>query len=92
MTPDRPQDREGELFVMEPLDELDTSWLVTAVFRHQTETGSEVASRLLSDWQYSVRQFVKVMPRDYKRVLNAIKAAEEAGDDIDEAIMAAAKG
>ena len=81
-----------EMVDLEPLDELDTSWLVTAVFRHQTETGSEVASRLLSDWQYSVRQFVKVMPRDYKRVLNAIKAAEEAGDDIDEAIMAAAKG
>jgi glutamate synthase (NADPH/NADH) large chain len=32
------------------------------------------------------------MPRDYKRVLNAIRVAEEAGADIDEAIMAAAKG
>ena len=77
---------------LEPLDELDVSWLVTAVFRHQNETGSEVASRILSDWQYTVRQFVKVMPKDYKRVLAAIKAAEEAGADIDEAIMAAAKG
>jgi glutamate synthase (NADPH/NADH) large chain len=81
-----------EMVDVDPLDDLDTSWLVTAIFRHQSETGSEVASRILSDWQYTVRQFVKVMPRDYKRVLAAIKAAEEAGADIDEAIMAAAKG
>ncbi|MCB1037929.1 MAG: glutamate synthase subunit alpha, partial [Acidimicrobiales bacterium] len=81
-----------EMVDLDPLDDLDTSWLVTAIFRHQKETGSEVAGRILSDWQYTVRQFVKVMPRDYKRVLGAIRAAEEAGRDIDEAIMAAAKG
>ena len=81
-----------EMVDLDPLDDLDVSWLVTAVFRHQNETGSEVARRILSDWQYSVRQFVKVMPRDYKRVLGAIAAAEESGTDIDEAIMAAAKG
>ncbi|HMS88942.1 MAG: glutamate synthase large subunit [Acidimicrobiales bacterium] len=81
-----------EMVDLDPLDDLDTSWLVTAVFRHQSETGSEVAGRILSDWQYAAHQFVKVMPRDYKRVLGAIRAAEEAGADIDEAIMAAAKG
>ncbi|WP_426573018.1 glutamate synthase large subunit [Aquihabitans sp. McL0605] len=81
-----------EMVDLDPLDDLDTSWLVTRIFRHQSETGSEVASRILSDWQYSVRQFVKVMPRDYKRVLAAIKGAEESGTDIDEAIMAAARG
>ena len=87
-----PQLVNDEMVDLDPLDDLDTSWLVTAVFRHQNETGSEVAGRILSDWQYTVRQFVKVMPRDYKRVLSAIKAAEEAGSDIDEAIMAAARG
>jgi glutamate synthase (NADPH/NADH) large chain len=80
-----------EMVDLDPLDDLDQSWLVTAIFRHQQETGSEVAARILSDWQYAVRQFVKVMPRDYKRVLEAIRSAEEAGTDIDEAIMAAAR-
>jgi glutamate synthase (NADPH/NADH) large chain len=80
-----------EMVDLDPLDDLDRSWLVTAVFRHQTETGSDVAARILSDWQYAERQFVKVMPRDYKRVLAAIRSAEEAGTDIDEAIMAAAR-
>ena len=81
-----------EMVELEPLDELDRTWLVSTVFRHRDETGSEVASRLLTDWQFSVGQFAKVMPRDYKRVLMAIKEAEESGADIDEAIMAAARG
>jgi glutamate synthase (NADPH/NADH) large chain len=87
-----PQLVNDEMVDLDPLDDLDISWLVTAVFRHQNETGSEVAGRILSDWQYSVPQFVKVMPRDYKRVLAAIRAAEESGSDIDDAIMAAARG
>ena len=32
------------------------------------------------------------MPRDYKRVLEAIAEAEQNGTDVDEAIMAAAHG
>ena len=38
------------------------------------------------------RHFVKVMPRDYKRVLQAIAEAERDGNDVDKAIMAAAHG
>ncbi len=81
-----------EMVELESLDDLDVSWLVTAIFRHQNETGSEVASRILTDWQYTVGQFRKVMPKDYSNVLRAIRAAEEAGADIDDAIMAAARG
>ena len=32
------------------------------------------------------------MPKDYRRVLDAISAAEEQGQDVEEAVMAAAKG
>ena len=77
---------------LEPLDDLDRTWLVSTIYRHQTETGSTVAERLLADWTYSAEQFTKVMPRDYKRVLQAIRKAEETGSDIDAAIMAAAAG
>ena len=77
---------------LEPLDDLDRTWLVSTIYRHQTETGSTVAERLLADWTWSAEQFTKVMPRDYKRVLQAIRAAEETGSDIDAAIMAAAAG
>jgi glutamate synthase (NADPH) large chain len=42
-----------------------------------------------------LKKFVKVMPRDFKRVLQAIAEAEQAGADEDgiaTAIMAAANG
>jgi glutamate synthase (NADPH/NADH) large chain len=39
-----------------------------------------------------LKSFVKVMPRDYRRVLEAIAEAERKGDNVDEAIMAAASG
>ena len=35
---------------------------------------------------------MKVMPRDYRRVLEAMREAEAAGIPVDEAIMAAAHG
>jgi glutamate synthase (NADPH/NADH) large chain len=37
---------------------------------------------VLGEWQQSVRQFVKVMPRDYKRVLSAQARAAAAGRDV----------
>ncbi len=44
------------------------------ISEHQKYTGSTVAERLLSDWDNSLKKFVKVMPRDYKRVLEEMKA------------------
>ncbi len=81
-----------ELVDVEPLDEADNKTLRDLVARHAAETGSTVAAALLADWSDAVLRFGKIMPRDYKRVLEAAKAAEETGSDIDEAIMAAAHG
>ena len=53
---------------------------------------SAVGNAILSDWDEQLKHFVKVMPRDYKRVLVAIAEAERTGEDVDEAIMAAARG
>ena len=39
--------------------------------RHREHTGSEVAGRLLADWDAAAEDFVKVLPTDYKRVLRA---------------------
>jgi glutamate synthase (NADPH) large chain len=46
----------------------------------------------LNDWTDGQRRFAKVMPRDYKRVLEAIAEAERSGADPDQAIMAVASG
>jgi glutamate synthase (NADPH/NADH) large chain len=81
-----------ELVELEPLDDDDQVTLRELVARHAAETGSTVAAALLADWGDAVERFGKIMPRDYKRVLEAAKAAEETGNDVDEAIMAAAHG
>jgi glutamate synthase (NADPH/NADH) large chain len=59
---------------------------------HARETGSEIAQRVLADWAQTQTQFVKVMPTDYRRVLEAAAQARAEGRDETEAVMAAARG
>ncbi|NCA98881.1 MAG: glutamate synthase large subunit [Clostridia bacterium] len=61
----------------------------TMVERHAAYTGSEHAARLLRDWDHTVSCLVKVMPKDYERMQNAIKAVEASGLSGEEALMAA---
>jgi glutamate synthase (NADPH/NADH) large chain len=81
-----------EMVDLDPLDDDDQVWLRDVVARHQAETGSVVAQRLLAGWTDEVERFVKVMPADYKRVLEAARLAEERGLSVDEAVMSAAHG
>ncbi len=81
-----------EMVDLDPLDEDDREFLRDIIIRHHAETGSEVARRLLADWDVAVDRFGKVMPTDFKRVLSAREAARRDGRDIDKAIMEAAHG
>jgi glutamate synthase (NADPH/NADH) large chain len=81
-----------EMVDLEPLDDSDAALLRELVERHRAETGSAVAGRLLADWELALARFVKVMPKDYKRVLDAASRAEQEGRDVNEAVMAAAHG
>jgi glutamate synthase domain-containing protein 3 len=47
----------------------DMSELLELLELHHRNTGSTIAAELLENWPKSVKQFVKVMPTDYKRVL-----------------------
>ncbi len=58
-----------EMVDLDELDEADVEWLREHIQRHHDETDSPVAKRLLNAWDDAVDQFVKVMPKDYKRVL-----------------------
>ncbi|MGZ6975157.1 MAG: glutamate synthase large subunit [Acidimicrobiia bacterium] len=81
-----------EMVDLDPLDEEDAEFLREVIRRHYEETGSAVAQRILERWRREVEHFAKVMPKDYKRVLEAARIAEERGMSVDEAIMAASHG
>jgi glutamate synthase (NADPH/NADH) large chain len=82
----------GEMVDLDPTDEDDQAFLRAVVAKHAKETDSTVARALLDRWHEAVRHFVKIMPKDYKRVLEAAALAEEKGLSVDEAIMAASHG
>ncbi len=82
-----------EMVDLEPLDADDVAFLSQVVGRHHDETGSAVAERILQAWpDRGASEFVKVMPTDYRRVLDARQRAREAGQDEMVAVMAAAHG
>ncbi|HMZ13222.1 MAG TPA: glutamate synthase large subunit [Mycobacterium sp.] len=81
-----------EMVDLDEFDDADAEWLHDMLVAHVDATDSAVGQRILSDWPKQMGDFVKVMPRDYKSVLQAIAAAEAAGEDVDQAIMAAAHG
>jgi len=61
----------------------------TLVQRHLDHTGSERARSILAAWDSFVPRFVKVMPKDYKRMLACLDRAKAQGLTGDEAVMAA---
>ncbi len=65
-----------ELFKLK--DQNDRNDLHQLVQRHQQYTGSHVAGRLLADWNGSLRTFVKVMPTEYRKVLEQMHLDTEA--------------
>jgi glutamate synthase domain-containing protein 3 len=58
-----------EFVDMESLDRDDMLLLPALLKRHVQYTGSTPAARLLTDWHVASKMFVKVMPRDFRRVL-----------------------
>lgn len=81
-----------EMVDLDALDPDDQQVLRSLIEKHVAATDSAVGQRILADWSGHSDSFVKVMPRDYRRVLEAIADAELTGGDVNEAIMAAARG
>jgi glutamate synthase (NADPH) large chain len=81
-----------ELVDVEPLTCEDALALRAVLEQHAALTASAVASALLDDWSAALDRFTVIMPRDYRRVLEATRRAEAAGEDVDAAVMAAARG
>ncbi|MHB1988356.1 MAG: glutamate synthase large subunit [Acidimicrobiales bacterium] len=89
---------------LEPLDEEDVRIVSALLVRHHALTSSAVAEGLLDKAgaptgdprdqraRRGLEDFVKVMPKDYRQVLEATERALQSGQAVEEAIMAAARG
>jgi glutamate synthase (ferredoxin) len=78
-----------QLVGIEHLDKDDVTTLKTMIENHAINTKSIRAAAILKDWEKFLPKFVKVMPKDYKRVLAAIKKAQADGLTGDAALAAA---
>jgi len=75
---------------LDPLDDLSEQEEVRQIIRRHAEyTGSAHARSIVEGWGETAPKFVKVLPRDYKRMLGAIQRVEESGLSGAEALQAA---
>jgi glutamate synthase (ferredoxin) len=81
-----------EMVEVEALDADDVEQVKEMLKHHVRYTGSTVAQGLLDRWKAAQAEFVKVIPKDYKRVLAAITKARQAGISEEKAVMEAAHG
>ncbi|MBM4224032.1 MAG: glutamate synthase subunit alpha, partial [Gammaproteobacteria bacterium] len=70
-------------------DAAEAEALRSLVARHIEATGSTHAQRVLDAWEVQLPKFVRVIPKDYKRVLACLQRAHDQGLSGDEATMAA---
>ena len=60
-----------EMVDLETPDQEDFQILRSMITEHFDATGSAVARFILNDWDNQLQHFIKVFPRDYKKVLQA---------------------
>ncbi|NGZ74833.1 glutamate synthase large subunit [Saccharibacillus alkalitolerans] len=79
-----------EMVLLEPLEnEAEKDEVRGMIERHAELTGSGVAKLILDGWEQTSGRFVRVIPKDYKRMLEQIEKAESSGLSGDAALLAA---
>jgi glutamate synthase (NADPH/NADH) large chain len=81
----------AELVDLTPVPREQEAALRKTVAAHAAHTKSTVAAELLADWPAALTRFTAVIPRDFQRVLKATREAQANGEDVDAAVMAAAR-
>ena len=66
-----------EMVDLDELDELDEKFLHQMISKQYKLTGSSVAKFILNDFENQLKSFVKIFPKDYKKVLQASVAGKE---------------
>ncbi|MBI2815724.1 MAG: glutamate synthase large subunit [Acidobacteria bacterium] len=88
----RPRCNLGMVEMERLIDEEDVELVKDLIMRHMRYTQSTLAERVLVQWDELQPRFWKIMPRDYKRAMAAMKKAQELGIPWEEAVMEGAHG
>ncbi len=70
----------------------DIEFVKDLLTKHLEYTQSKLAQKILTHWAEYQTQFVKVIPQQYQRVLEAIHRGKQQGLSEEQAIMEAANG
>ena len=70
-----------EMVDLDPVGQDDIAELKEMINRHYLFTGSTVAKFVLDDFENQLKNFVKVFPKDYKKVLQEKKQKETVKSD-----------
>ncbi len=71
-----------EMVDLEPVAEEDIELLKSLIEEHHQYTKSTVAKKVLDEWDATLPKFVKVYPRDYRRVLEERKRKEQTLEEV----------
>jgi glutamate synthase (NADPH/NADH) large chain len=58
-----------EMVDLDPLTPADEEEIISLLRKHVQLTGSTVAQNLLNNWAVAITKFIKVFPKEYKKVL-----------------------
>ncbi|AIQ11585.1 glutamate synthase large subunit [Paenibacillus durus] len=79
-----------EMVLLERVEEQEEiEELHSMIVRHTELTNSALGQRVLDSWQDNLPKFVRVIPKDYKRMMDQIRKVEESGLTGEAAMMAA---
>ena len=81
-----------EMIDLDPLTSADAEELHQILQKHYEATESSVAHLLLDDWITGLGRVTKVMPKDYKRVLQLTQQAVDEGLDPLGLVMGGGRG
>lgn len=79
-----------EMVLLERVEEAEEAEeLHSLISRHVELTNSAIGARVLEQWEANLPKFVRVIPKDYKRMMQQIRKVEESGLTGSAALMAA---
>ncbi|MNJ72467.1 Ferredoxin-dependent glutamate synthase 1 [compost metagenome] len=79
-----------EMVLLENVEEqVEMEQLRMMISRHILYTDSTIGRKVLDHWNEMLPKFVRVIPSDYKRMLEQIRKVEDEGLRGDEALLAA---